>query len=27
LGADLYNLMKLAMIPNEDLAPIATQLR
>ena len=27
LGADLYNLMKLAMIPNEHLAPIATQLR
>jgi len=26
LGADLYNLMKLAMIPNEDLAPIATDL-
>ena len=27
LGADLYNLMKLATIPNEDIAPIATQLR
>jgi hypothetical protein len=27
LGADLYNLMKLATIPNEDLTPIATQLK
>jgi hypothetical protein len=27
LGADIYNLMKLAQIPNEDLLPIATQLR
>jgi hypothetical protein len=27
LGADIFNLMKLALIPNEDLVPIATQLR
>lgn len=27
LGADLFNLMKLALIPNEDLIPIADQLK
>ncbi len=27
LGADIFNLMKLALIPNEDLVPIAMQLR
>lgn len=27
LGADVFNLMKLALIPNDDLVPIATQLR
>lgn len=27
LGADIYNLMKLSAIPNEDLTPIATQLK
>ena len=27
LGADLFNLMRLAIIPDEDLIPIATQLK
>lgn len=27
LGADVFNLMKLNLIPNEDLMPIATQLK
>jgi hypothetical protein len=27
LGADLFNLMRLATIPIEDLTPIATQLK
>lgn len=27
LGADLYNILNLATIPNEDLDPIATQLK
>jgi hypothetical protein len=27
LGADMFNLMKLSLIPNEDLQPIAVQLR
>lgn len=27
LGADVFNLMKLALIPNEDLVPIAAQLQ
>ncbi len=27
LGADIFNLMKLALIPNEDLVPIAAQLK
>lgn len=26
LGADVYNLMKLCLIPNEDLIPVAVQL-
>ena len=27
IGADLYNLMKLSLIPDEDIAPIAAQLK
>lgn len=27
LGADIFNLMKLGLIPNADIAPIAMQLR
>jgi hypothetical protein len=27
LGADIFNLMKLALIPDSDLAPIAAQLK
>lgn len=27
LGADIFNLMKLALIPSEDIAPIAAQLK
>jgi hypothetical protein len=27
MGADVYNIMRLATIPNEDLVPIATRLK